>query len=299
MEKAASLRQKLWRPSAEERRRLLMPFFWTELVKQGVVLGNPELNSRVQVSNAFRVSYPGYSEILTGRAQDEKIRGNDRIQNPTPTIFEFVREKLGLTKSQTALFASWDVFAFIGESRPGSIYLDAGNQRAEPSSVSARSRELSQLQPVMLTPWDSVRHDYLTFELARDYLRTAHPRLMQISLGEMDDWAHDRRYDRVLESIGYFDSCLKVALVHAAEYARVPGSHDPDRSRGPWQRTGAAGLAFPRTGCHGSGADLAGRDGSGYSRAGRDARHPNGVPTRHRAHNSGSPEYRLPRVQRS
>ena len=237
MDKAASLREKLWRSSPEERRRLLMPFFWSELVKQGVVLGNPALNSRVQVSNLFRVSYPGYSEILTGRAQDEAIRGNDRIQNPTPTILEFVRQKLSLPKSQVALFASWDVFEFIGESKPGSIHLNAGNRQVPQSEVSAQSRQLSELQPRMLTPWDSVRHDYLTFELAKDHLRTAHPRLMQISLGEMDDWAHDRRYDRVLQTIGYFDECLKslwTTLQSMPEYRGVTTMIvTVDHGRGP------------------------------------------------------------------
>src|SRR3981081_1502324 len=89
----------------------------------------------------------------------------------------------------------------------------------------------------MLTPWDSVRHDYLTFELAQDYLRTAHPRLMQISLGEMDDWAHDRRYDRVLETIGYFDECLKslwTTLQSMPEYRGVTTMIvTVDHGRGP------------------------------------------------------------------
>ena len=56
-----------------------MPFFWGTLARQGVVLGNVTKGSSVQVTNAYRVSYPGYSEILTGRAQDDVIRGNDPI----------------------------------------------------------------------------------------------------------------------------------------------------------------------------------------------------------------------------
>jgi len=64
----------------------------------------------VRVTNAYRVSYPGYSEILTGRAQDEAIRGNDAVQNPTPTVLEFLRRKLGLPSSQIVLFGSWETF---------------------------------------------------------------------------------------------------------------------------------------------------------------------------------------------
>ena len=80
MQNGAALRKKLWRESPEERRRALMPFFWGKLAPAGVVLGNVRKSSSVRVTNGFRVSYPGYSEILTGRAQDDRIRGNDEIR---------------------------------------------------------------------------------------------------------------------------------------------------------------------------------------------------------------------------
>ncbi|HUQ92093.1 MAG TPA: sulfatase-like hydrolase/transferase, partial [Bryobacteraceae bacterium] len=173
------------------------------------IFGNPQRNSKVQVSNSIRVSYPGYSEILTGRSQDAVIRGNDKIQNPTETVLEFVRKKKGLSRAQVALFASWDTFPFIGESQPGSVYINAGYQPVERTGSSARLRELGNLQSRIMTPWDSVRHDYFTFELAQEYLRSVKPSLLYLSLGETDDWAHDRRYDRVLTTVAYFDECLK------------------------------------------------------------------------------------------
>lgn len=189
-----------------KKREDLMPFFWGSLVRQGVVLGNPSRNSSVAVTNAFRVSYPGYSEILTGRAQDAAIRGNDKIQNPTETVLEFVRRTLSLPKSKVALFGSWDVFPFIGESKPGSIFINAGYQDDSGSTV---MRDLSRLQRDAITPWDSVRHDHITLQMALDYMKREKPRVIHIALGETDDWAHDRRYDRVIWAIQYFDSALK------------------------------------------------------------------------------------------
>ncbi|MCW5978148.1 MAG: hypothetical protein KIT09_08720 [Bryobacteraceae bacterium] len=209
MGEAQERRTRLWRATPEERREALLPFFWTTLARRGVVLGNRNKNSPVKVSNAYRVSYPGYSEILTGRAQDATIRGNDRIQNPSPTVLEFLREKFRLAPAQVALFASWDMFPYIGQHRPGSIFVNAGYSEATPAESGPRFRELNRLQVRMLTPWDSVRHDYITFELALEYMRTAHPRVVHIALGETDDWAHDGRYDRVLDLIGYFDACLR------------------------------------------------------------------------------------------
>jgi hypothetical protein len=206
MADAGHLRKKLWRESPVERRTALMPFFWKTLAPAGVVLGNAGKGSSVKVTNAYRVSYPGYAEILTGRAQDSAIRGNDPIRNPAITVLEFIRERLGLRQRQVALFASWRVFDVIGEHRPGAIFINAGYSPAEGS---ARTRELSALQFRALTPWDETRHDYITLELALEHLRTEKPRAIYIALGETDDWAHSRRYDRVLGAIEYFDEALR------------------------------------------------------------------------------------------
>ncbi len=209
MEGAAALKAKLWRDTPEERRKALMPFFWTTLAPKGVALGNVNKRSSVRVTNAYRVSYPGYSEILTGRAQDEAIRGNDAVRNPTPTVLEFLRRKLELTSSQVALFGSWEMFYFIGEHQPGSIVINAGYRDYDGPHNSARMRELSALQFEVLSPWTEERHDYISFEMALEYLRTAKPRVLHIAFDETDDWAHDKRYNRVLDAIGYFDNCLR------------------------------------------------------------------------------------------
>lgn len=209
MGEAKALRTRLWSSTPEARRAALMPFLWSALASRGVILGNVNKKSSVKVSNAYRVSYPGYSEILTGRAQDSAIRGNDKIQNPTPTVLEFLRARLRLPVPGVALFASWDTLPFIGEHKPGSIFINAGYSDVTIPVGVPRFRELNRLQFRVLTPWESVRHDYITFEMALEYLRTAQPRVLHISLGETDDWAHDKRYDRVLDTIGYFDACLR------------------------------------------------------------------------------------------
>ena len=210
MQQSPELRAKLWRPTPDERRKALMPFFWTELAPKGVVLGNLERKSSVRVTNRYHVSYPGYSEILTGRAQDEVIRGNDEIQNPTPTVLQFLREKLKLDKSKVALIGSWNSFSFIGESQPGSVFINTGYRGPDSSTISPRMHELSAMQLDMLAPAFDVRHDYITFEMALEYLKREEPRFLHIALGETDDWAHDKRYDRVLDMIGYVDRSLNV-----------------------------------------------------------------------------------------
>jgi Sulfatase len=177
-------------------RESLLPFFWNTLAKNGTVLRD------VNVTNAYRVSYPGYSEILTGRASDDVIKGNDPIQQPNETVLEFLKRKLSLSKDRVALFSSWDHFHYIAEHIPGTIFINAGYQDL-PSSP-----DLSRLQKITPTPWDEARHDSFTFELALEYLKSAKPRVLFISFDETDDWAHARRYDRVLDMIANFDTFL-------------------------------------------------------------------------------------------
>ncbi len=209
MADAGALRKRLWRETPEARRAALMPFFWSTLVRKGVVLGNPDRNSSIKVTNAYRVSYPGYSEILTGRAQDDTIRGNAAIQNPSETVLEFLRSRLGLAQSQVALFGSWDMFPFIGESRPGTVFINAGRDSLGERATTPRLRELDDLQFRVLMADQSMRHDYITFEMGLEYLRATHPRVLHIALGETDDWAHERHYDRVLDMISEFDRYLR------------------------------------------------------------------------------------------
>lgn len=223
MDKAAAVKSRFWRALPDERRRALLPFFWT-LAGKGVVLGNVKKGSSVRVTNGFRVSYPGYSEILTGRAQDALIHGNDAVRNPSTTVLEFLRRKLALDAAHVALFGSWDLFSWIGEHQPGSIFINAGYKKVDTANASTLLRRLSALQFEIMTPWDSVRHDYITFEMAIEYMKTVGPRMLYIAFGETDDWAHDRRYDRVLDAINYFDGCLRKLWYSIADWPEYRGS---------------------------------------------------------------------------
>jgi bisphosphoglycerate-independent phosphoglycerate mutase (AlkP superfamily) len=88
------------------------------------------------------------------------------------------------------------------------VTINAGPQELE-NAATPRLRELNRIQFDLLTPWNSERHDYVTCEMAIEYLKTQKPRLLHLALGETDDWAHEKRYDRTLESIAYFDRCLR------------------------------------------------------------------------------------------
>ncbi|MED5454283.1 MAG: phosphoglyceromutase, partial [Verrucomicrobiota bacterium] len=154
--------KKFWAETPKQRREKLMPFFWGEWMKnQGSVAGNPKKGSLVRLSNRLHFSYPGYSEILTGRARDDLIKSNDKVLNPNPTVLEFLRNKLQLNQKEVAAFASWDVIGVAVQQISGAVFTNAGYESYSHSNPDIQA--LNKLQFEMLTPWDSVRHDEITF----------------------------------------------------------------------------------------------------------------------------------------
>ncbi len=192
-------------PDAASRREKLMPFFWTRLMRgEGSIAGNRELGSEVKTTNNMLFSYPGYSEILTGRAHDDVINSNDRVQNKFPSFLQFLQRKMKLGRDQVALFASWNVFNEIATTDPEAFEINAGYE-----PYAGAGKPLSDAQFETPTPWDSVRHDFYTFRFAMSHIEKNSPRIVYIGLGETDDWAHDGNYDRMIDALQRTDNYLK------------------------------------------------------------------------------------------
>ncbi len=202
----SALKERFERETAGESRRTLMPFFWHTIAEQGVVFGAPEHESKAVVTNGLNFSYPGYSEILCGFA-DPKIDSNAKKNNSNMTVLEWMHQKPGFENS-VAAFCSWDVFPFIiNESRSG-IPVNAGwEPLGTDDSLGLAGtpreealRELDQVSTEFPRYFPEVRYDYVTFRGTEEYLKAKHPRLMYMSLGETDDWAHAGRYDLYLDA---------------------------------------------------------------------------------------------------
>jgi len=52
------------RPTPEERRRALLPFFWETIAKEGQLYGNANKGSVAKLTNGKKFTYPGFNEIL-------------------------------------------------------------------------------------------------------------------------------------------------------------------------------------------------------------------------------------------
>src|SRR5687768_10188825 len=108
---ANALKKKFWRETPEERRRALLPFFWSEIASRGQIFGNQHKGSVALITNDKRFSYPGYNEYLTGIA-DPRIDSNDKIPNPNTNVFEWLNTRRGF-KGRVAAVVNWDVVPWI------------------------------------------------------------------------------------------------------------------------------------------------------------------------------------------
>lgn len=189
---------RFWRSTPEERRQALLPFFWNTIAKEGQVFGDPSRGSPCRVTNGRNFSYPGYSEILCG-FPDERIDSNAKRPNPNVTVLEWLHGRPGLD-GRVAAFTSWDVFPFIINSERSRVPVNAGWERfavgPDPVRLAALNDAVRDVQPV----WANVRDDGLTLLGTLEYVKAKHPRVLFVSFGATDDWAHDGRYDQVLDA---------------------------------------------------------------------------------------------------
>ena len=197
-----------WRPSADARRQALTPFIWGTVANIGQLHGNRASASKVNLTNGMWFSYPGYNEILTGRADDQRISSNDKLPNPNTTVLEqFVQERNAAHK--VAAFGSWDVFDFIVNEERSGVYTNSGFDLSTDLPLSANEELLNELQPQIPSPWGSVRLDGFTHQYAKEYLKKHHPDLVYISYGEIDDFAHDGDYEAYLKAAHNTDKLIE------------------------------------------------------------------------------------------
>ncbi|WP_149273463.1 alkaline phosphatase family protein [Pareuzebyella sediminis] len=203
-----ALKKNFWRNTPEKRREALMPFLWQEVSKIGQLHGNRNLGSNVNLTNKMWFSYPGYNEILTGKADDKNITSNDKIPNPNTTILEIANRDPRYV-NQVAAFGSWDVFPFIINEERSGVPVNAGFELAKGADLTVNEKFLNKLQPKVPSPWSTVRMDAFTHYYAMEELKKNHPEFIYISYGETDDFAHDGEYDAYLASAHTTDTLIK------------------------------------------------------------------------------------------
>lgn len=202
------LKKEFWRNSFTKRREVLMPFFWSTIAENGQIYGNRKVANNVNLTNKHWFSYPGYSEVLCGLADDKRINSNDKNNNPNKTILELVHNQPAF-KGKVGAFGSWDVFPYIiNEDRSG-LYVNAGYKEAIGDDLTNNEKQLNKLQKQAIRPWESVRQDVFTHNYALEFVKKKHPKLLFVSYGETDDFAHDGNYTHYLLAAKNTDAMIQ------------------------------------------------------------------------------------------
>lgn len=192
--------------SAEERRKKLLPFFWNVIAKKGQLYGNRAYENKVNVSNIYSLSYPGYNEIFTGNT-DLTVSSNHKNKNTNINVLEYLNTKDGFS-GKVAAFTSWDVFPYILNSERSGILLNSGYDNAPGEDLSPEQALLKKVEDEAITEKKPTRHDQLTFLTAKEYIQKTQPRVVYLGLGETDEAAHEARYDTYLEKAAEIDRMI-------------------------------------------------------------------------------------------
>jgi hypothetical protein len=213
------LRSEFWRKSAEERREILLPFFWKTIAREGQLFGNQKLGSVARVTNGKNFTYPGFNEILAGFA-DERITENAKKANENKTVLEWLNQKPGFA-GRVVAFANWDVFPYILNATRAGIPIWTGYDEDTLRDVSDAMKQVRAMAKNITPLWDGMNFDVFFHHASLEYIRAKKPRVGWIAYSETDEWAHEGRYDLYLHAAHRIDSYIAdlwKAVQSMAEY---------------------------------------------------------------------------------
>jgi len=196
-----------WRPTVAERREALLPFLWTVVAKNGQLYGNADAGSSSQVTNGYKFSYPGYNEIITG-AGDPRIDKNEYGPNPNVSVFEWLNDAPEL-HGKVLVVGGWDVFPRIFNRERSHLPMKTGWDTPFPGKATPTQALLNTLYRTVTHEFSDMPWDALLQQTLLDTVTAEKPRLLFVGYGETDEWAHNGRYDLVLESAHHVDGFVK------------------------------------------------------------------------------------------
>ena len=236
------LKSKYLRETPEERREALLPFLWSYAPQHGYLLGNRHKGSLMQLSNTMNFSYPGYSEMFCGWADDERINYNDPIPNPNQSVLEVVNADLRY-KGKVMLYSSWESIRFAVNNDRGGFPGSSGHEPGYPDTEVIR---LMQDVDAGTPDWgfgSSERLDCITFGLAMETLTKEHPKVFYVGFGDTDEFAHSGAYDKYLDAAHWTDLYIRRIVEYCESQPFYKGKTtylllcDHGRGRGPGFRS--------------------------------------------------------------
>jgi Type I phosphodiesterase / nucleotide pyrophosphatase len=197
-----------WSDNEHERRKKLMPFFWNTIVNHGQIYGNRKLDNKVNNANPHWFSYPGYSEIMTGFA-DSTIDSNEFPPNPHITVLEFLNQQPKF-KNKVAAFGAWNAFDRILNQQRSGMPVFSAFDTIGGKKPTANEKLINAMMQDSFRPFGNAEClDVFTHYAAIEYLKTRKPKILYISYGETDEWAHHGYYRSYLDAAHLVDKWIK------------------------------------------------------------------------------------------
>lgn len=205
---SAYIFEKYWSKNETERRKKLMPFLWNTINANGQIYGNRNSGNKVNNANPYWFSYPGYSEIMTGFA-DTTINSNDFPPNPHVTVLEYFNQQPKLN-GKIAAFGAWDAFdRILNEKRSGIPVINAFEMTGG-KTPNANEKLINAMLKDSFKPFGEAEClDVFTHYAALEHLKTKKPKVLYISYGETDEWAHHSMYKSYLNAARQVDDWIK------------------------------------------------------------------------------------------
>jgi hypothetical protein len=195
-----------WDRDPIERRKKLMPFTWNVIARDGQLYGNRKFQNKVNVSNPYALSYPGYSELLTGSV-DLTINSNSKTKNTNSNILELLNASPAY-KGKVAAFTSWDVFPYILNEQKSSFVINSGFENVKSKEPSIAQKLLNTLQSDVIAEKTATRYDELTYIASKEYIQNNKPSVVFLSFSGTDNAGHENRYDQYLEQANNADRMI-------------------------------------------------------------------------------------------
>lgn len=195
-----------WAATPAERRKKLMPFFWNVIAKQGQLFGNRQYDNKVNVSNPYALSYPGYSELLTGHV-DLMVYNNSKKKNKNRNLL-FELNNTSAYSGKVAAFTSWDVFPYILNKEENGFVVNSGLQKVEGDQLSSNETLLNTLQEDVVNEKGETRYDELTYIACKEYVLRNKPSIVFLSFSGTDNAGHETKYGRYLQEANNADRMI-------------------------------------------------------------------------------------------
>ena len=205
---SAAIFKKYWSADPVERRKKIMPFLWSSIEKNGQIYGNRNFGNKIDNANPYWFSYPGYNEIFTGYP-DTAIKSNSYPPNPHTNVLEFLN-KQPKYKNKVAAFGAWNAFDRILNEGRSKFPVYSAFDLIGGTKPTSNEKIINALSKDSYKPFGEEEClDVFTHYAALNYLQTKKPKVLYISYGETDEWAHSGRYKDYLDAANRVDKWIK------------------------------------------------------------------------------------------